>query len=104
MAATEPAARATLPGEPTARIRIPKQSGRAFTLERGQALQVIDVDGQQVADLVTLSFPDRAERFSTDQTRDVARTLYLTTGHALYALSGAPLLTIVADDVGRHDM
>ena len=48
--------------------------------------------------------PDRALRSSTDQTRDVVRTLFITTGHSLYALSGEPLLTIVADDVGRHDL
>jgi uncharacterized protein len=86
-------------GAPRERIHIPKQSGRACLLRAGDLLQVVDPEGGQVADLVALSYPDRALRFSTDQTR----TIYLTTGHALYALSGEPLLTIVADDVGRHD-
>jgi uncharacterized protein YcgI (DUF1989 family) len=70
----------------------------------GEFLRVIDVEGEQVADLVCFSHPIRTLRLSTDQTRDVARTLFITTGHALYALSGDPLLTIMADDVGRHDL
>lgn len=90
-------------GEPRERIHIPKQSGKACLLRAGDLLRVIDAEGGQVADLVALSYPDRGLRFSTDQTRDVARSIYLTTGHSLFALSGQPLLTIVADDVGRHD-
>jgi uncharacterized protein YcgI (DUF1989 family) len=93
-----------LPTTPRERFRIPKQSGRAFTVAAGELITVIDVDGRQVADLVCFSYPERTLRSSTDQTRDVARTLYISTGHSLYALSGDPLLTIVADDVGRHDL
>jgi uncharacterized protein YcgI (DUF1989 family) len=91
-------------GAPRERIRIPKQSGRAFTANAGELVRVVDVEGEQVADLVAFSYPDRALRSSTDQTRDVARTLYISTGNSLYALSGEPMLTIVADDVGRHDL
>jgi len=89
---------------PRETIRIPKQSGRAFVVTAGELVKVIDVDGEQVADLVCFDYPDRALRSSTDQTRDVVRTLFITTGHSLYALSGEPLLTIVADDVGHHDL
>jgi uncharacterized protein YcgI (DUF1989 family) len=94
----------SMPGSPRERVHIPKQSGRAFTVKSGELVRVIDVDGEQVADLVCFSYPDRSLRSSTDQTRDVARTLYISTGHSLYALTGEPLLAIVADDVGRHDL
>jgi len=93
-----------LRSEPREKVRIPKQSGRAFTVAAGELVKVIDVAGEQVADLVCFSHPDLELRSSTDQTRDVARTLYITAGHALYTLTGEPLLTIVADDVGRHDL
>jgi uncharacterized protein YcgI (DUF1989 family) len=97
--------RATRPaGTPRERIHIPKQSGRAFTVSMGELIRVIDVDGEQVADLVCFNHPHRSLRSSTDQTRDVARTLFISTGHSLRALSGEPLLSIVADDVGRHDL
>jgi uncharacterized protein YcgI (DUF1989 family) len=92
-----------LSGDPRISIHIPKQSGRGFVVFAGEFIRVIDVEGEQVADFVALS-PDRSLRFSTDQTRDVIRTLYATTGHSLYAKTGETLLTIVADDVGRHDM
>jgi uncharacterized protein len=97
--------RAVLPRRsPREAVHIPRQSGRAVRLGRGEVLRVIDPEGEQVADLVAFGDPDRAEVFSAAQTREVARTLFVSTGHVLYATSGAPLLTIVADDVGRHDL
>ncbi len=99
---------AVLPGRtPRESVHIPKQSGHAVRLRRGEVLRVIDPHGEQVADLVAFTNPlgtDRAEVFSAAQTREVARTLFVSTGHVLYAKSGAPLLTIMADDVGRHDL
>jgi uncharacterized protein YcgI (DUF1989 family) len=89
---------------PRETVHIPKQSGRAIRLRRGELLRVVDPQGEQVADLVAFSEPDYAEVFSAAQTREVARTLFVSTGHGLYAKSGVPLLTIVADDVGRHDL
>ncbi len=100
-----PAATSSLElGNAHSKIRIPKQSGRAFTVSAGELVRVIDVEGEQAADFVAFTYQDRSLRFSTDQTRDVARTLYVTTGHGLHAGNGEELLTIVADDVGRHDM
>jgi uncharacterized protein YcgI (DUF1989 family) len=97
--------RAVLPGSsPRESVHIPKQSGRAVRLRRGEVLRVIDPEGEQVADLVAFADPDRSEVFSAAQTREVARTLFVSTGHVLYAKSGVPLFTIVADDVGRHDL
>jgi uncharacterized protein len=97
--------RAVLPGRsPRESVHIPRQSGRAVRLRRGEVLRVIDPLGEQVADLVAFADPGRLEVFSAAQTREVARTLFVSTGHVLYAKSGLPLLTIVADDVGRHDL
>jgi len=99
---------AVMPGRvPRESVHIPKQSGRALRLRHGELLRVIDPEGEQVADLVAFADPlgaDRGEVFSAAQTREVARTLFVSIGHVLYAKSGLPLLTIVADDVGRHDL
>src|SRR5215211_7868082 len=43
---------------PRETIRIPKQSGRAFVVTAGELVKVIDVDGEQVADLVCFDYPD----------------------------------------------
>lgn len=65
---------------------------------------MIDPDGKQVADLVAFTWPDGHARLSTAETLDVHETLFISTGQRLYADDGRALLTIVADEVGRHDL
>ncbi len=82
---------------------IPPRSGAAFRLARGQVLTVIDPQGQQVSDLVAYNAIDTAEYMSSGRSIDYASRLFLTTGDILYSNRSAPMLTIVGDDVGRHD-
>jgi uncharacterized protein len=79
------------------------QTGTAFLLEKGQRLRVIDPLGEQVSDLVAFAQEDKREWLSSGRSIDYANTIYLTTGHVLYSNRSRPMLTIVADDVGRHD-
>ena len=79
------------------------QTGTAFELRKGQLLRVIDLEGEQVADLVAFARDDKAEWLSSGRSLDYASTIYLTTGHVLYSNRSRPMFTIVADDVGRHD-
>jgi uncharacterized protein YcgI (DUF1989 family) len=85
------------------RRRIDPQRGVAFELNRGDRLRVIDPLGEQVSDLIAFSGDDRAEWLSSGRTLDYNNTIYLTTGHTLYSNRSRPMLTIVADTVGRHD-
>jgi uncharacterized protein YcgI (DUF1989 family) len=85
------------------RLRIEAQTGAAFKLQRGQTLRVIDLEGEQVADLTAFAREDHAEWLSSGRSIDYANTIYLTTGHTLYSNRSQPMFTIVADDVGRHD-
>lgn len=85
------------------RSRLEPQTGTAFELRRGQMLRVIDVEGEQVADLIAFSKVDRTEWLSSGRTIDYAGTLRLTAPHVLYSNRSRPMLTIVADDVGCHD-
>jgi uncharacterized protein len=85
------------------RQRIEPQCGVAFALERGQTLRVIDPQGEQVSDLIAFARADAREWLSSGRTIDYANTIYLTTGHVLYSNRSRPMLTIVADTVGRHD-
>jgi uncharacterized protein YcgI (DUF1989 family) len=85
------------------RRRIEPQSGVAFALERGRMLRVIDPQGEQVSDLIAFARGDSREWLSSGRTIDYANTIYLTTGHVLYSNRSRPMLTIVADTVGRHD-
>lgn len=82
---------------------IPPRSGVAFTVDKGQALTVIDPCGEQVADLLAFNRDDIAEVISSGRTLDYASRIYLTTGDPLYSNRSNVMLTIVEDDVGRHD-
>ena len=85
------------------RQRLAPQTGTAFELSRGQRLRVIDPLGQQVADVTAFARPDPREWLSSGRTIDYNNTIYLTTGARLYSNRSTPMLTIVADTVGRHD-
>jgi uncharacterized protein YcgI (DUF1989 family) len=71
-------------------------------LSRGQHLRLIDPEGGQSGDLFAVS-RDGRQRLSNGRTFDFGGTVYLSTGNQLWSDQSEPLLTIVADDVGRHD-
>jgi uncharacterized protein YcgI (DUF1989 family) len=79
------------------------QTGTAFELAKGQSLRVIDLEGEQVADLVAFNAADRTEWLSSGRSIDYASRIYLTTGDVLYSNRSRPMFTILQDDVGRHD-
>lgn len=83
--------------------RIPPRSGTAFELAQGQLLTVIDPEGEQVSDLVAYNASDTHEVISSGRSIDYAGRMFLTTGDVIYSNRSTPLLTIVEDEVGRHD-
>ena len=83
--------------------RLEPQTGTAFEMAAGELLKVIDLEGEQVADFVAFNRADPSEWLSSGRSIDYANTIYLTTGHVLYSNRSRPMLTIVQDDVGRHD-
>ncbi len=72
-------------------------------MPRGSTLRVIDPEGGQVADLWACAEGDPGEWLSNGRSFDYNDTLRLSTGHVLYSNRSRPMLSIVADDVGRHD-
>ena len=85
------------------RSRLEPQTGTAFELKNGQTLRVIDIQGEQVADLTAFARADTSEWLSSGRSIDYANTIYLTKGHTLYSNRSRPMFTIMDDDVGRHD-
>jgi len=77
-------------------------SGVGLRLKRGECVRIIDPEGGQTGDLVAFA-SDGSERLSNGRTFDCAGKLYLTTGDVLWSDRSNPMLTIVADEVGRHD-
>jgi uncharacterized protein len=77
-------------------------SGIGIRLKRGQQLRVTDPNGGQSGDLVAFS-RDGSERLSNGRTFDYGGKVYVSTGDVLWSDRSNPMLTIVSDQVGRHD-
>lgn len=72
-------------------------------LGRGSVLRIVDLEGRQAVDTLIYDAGDTAIRYNAANTVKLAKTIYLTTGCVLYDDLARPLMTIVADTVGRHD-
>jgi len=81
---------------------VPAASGVGLRLKRGEQLRVIDPEGGQSGDLIAFS-QDGGERLSNGRTFDYGGTIYLSTGNGIWSDRSNPMLTIVEDEVGRHD-
>jgi len=77
--------------------------GAGLRLRRGEQLRIIDIDGGQTGDLVAFS-ADGGHRLSSGRTFDYCGKIYVSTGDVLWSDRSGPMLTIVADDVGKHDL
>lgn len=72
-------------------------------LLKGQVLMIVDIDGNQAVDFLAYDAHDTARAYSAQATIQAQETIFLTTGSVLRDNEYEPLLTVVADEVGRHD-
>jgi urea carboxylase-associated protein 1 len=72
-------------------------------VKKGQYFRIIDLHGNQAVDTLFYNVHDDSDRYSAQDTIQLQRNIYLTTGTKLISTSGTVLLTIVADTCGRHD-
>jgi hypothetical protein len=86
------------------RIVIPARSARAFLVRAGETVRVIDVEGQQVADVVFVSAADPTEVLSGIVTTQFNKAVYPVVGTILYSTRRQPMFSIVGDTAGRHDL
>ena len=84
--------------------RIPEKRGVAFKIDEGDSFEVVDPEGQQVADLVAFDEADPTERFSTKYTYRRHNRVRVSAGDTLYTTEGRRILTIGRDDCGIHDL
>ena len=85
-------------------ILIEAQSGAAFIINKNQKFRIIDIEGQQVADMVAFNRHDYNEKLSTSATMDANGSIYVRKGDALFSNRYNELLEVVADSVGIHDI
>jgi urea carboxylase-associated protein 1 len=69
----------------------------------GHLLSIVDLGGNQAVDCLLYRADDTSERYSAPDTLAAQRSLFITTGTVLRSCEGRPLMTVVADDCGRHD-
>ena len=81
---------------------IPAAGGAALRLNQGEQLRIIDIEGGQSGDLVAFS-ADGTERLSNGRTFDYGGKIYLSTGDVIWSDRSNPMLTIITDEIGRHD-
>ena len=84
-------------------LRHPAGEPVLFEVQAGQTLRIVDLEGNQAADVIFYNRHDGAEHYSATQTMLRQGGIYLTTGSVLYSSDGRAMLTIVADTCGRHD-
>lgn len=68
----------------------------------GDRVRIVDLEGQQVTDLVSIAAADRRERLGMYPSRAVNGTWRLTRGHALYSNRARPMWLIEEDTVGEN--
>ena len=85
-------------------IVVPAREARVAELRTGQVLEIVDLEGQQVGDLVAYR-PDRPDDYlSPAHTCSVLTKLVPAVGDEIFSNHRNPLLRILRDDVGTHDL
>ena len=82
---------------------IEKQSGKAFKIEKGQRLKVIDPKGMQVSDMVLFNAEDTREKISSGKTLDFEESILITKGDFLWSNRSNKMMEILEDTNGRND-
>lgn len=102
-AAFQPHASFLDPAAATLRHRQPAGEPWLAEIRAGQTVRIVDLMGNQAADVLFYNRHDVAEHYSAADTLLRQGGIYLTTGSVLVSNHGNPMLTIVADTCGRHD-
>jgi uncharacterized protein YcgI (DUF1989 family) len=85
-------------------VFVPASEGRGVRVAAGQLLDVVDVEGHQVGDLVAWFADDPGEYLSPTHTVSCNASIRLRVGDELFSNVRTPVFTIESDDVGRHDI
>jgi uncharacterized protein len=82
---------------------VPPRAPWSGIVPAGSTLEIVDLYGNQAVDCLFYVAADTAERYSAPDTVARQGSIFVTTGSELRSNQGRVLLTVIADDVGRHD-
>lgn len=91
------------PEHSTARYQVAAGDYFLGEIKQGQTFRIVDLEGNQAADVLFYNAQDPTERYSAMDTIRTQGNLYLTAGTKLISNANRELLEIVADTCGRHD-
>lgn len=83
---------------------IPACSGMKIDVKQGQSITVIDIEGGQVVDFFAEVNGNVNEFLSTGVTIDCNESLKLNVGDIIYTNLYRPMIKVLTDDVGEHDL
>ena len=72
-------------------------------VKAGEVLTIVDVGGNQSADCLMYNAHDTAERYSVPDTLAWQGNAYVREGTVLRSTLGAPLMTVVGNEIDRQD-
>jgi uncharacterized protein len=76
----------------------------ATEMRKGQVLRIIDVEGQQVADLVTFNIRNVSEKLSIVNTVNLNKQVFPRVGYVLYSDEANAMMTVIGDTGSVHDV
>jgi len=82
---------------------VPARAPWSAVVAAGDLLSIVDLGGNQAVDCLLYDAADHAERYSAPDTIVAQGSIFLSTGSVLRSNAGRPLMTVVADECGRHD-
>src|ERR1041384_3998535 len=82
---------------------VPKNSGAAFEIKKGQRLRIA---GRSIVDFVAFNLHDLSERFDQARTKTNQAKIFISTGDTLFSKRNNAMLIIIQDTFteGRHDL
>lgn len=87
-----------------AEVIVPAREARTMEVKKGQTLEVVDLEGQQVGDFTAWLAEDPDEYLSPSHTVSSLSKLVPEVGDSILSNHRRPLLKVIRDDVGRHDL
>jgi len=75
----------------------------SIDLQKGDYLEITNLEGEQVCDFFAFKLGDVKEFLSPSHIRSVLRRTYIKRGDFLYSVYRNPMFELVLDDVGVHD-
>ena len=82
---------------------VPAKEPWSRVINKGDILKITDLEGQQAVDFLCYDAENPKDRYSATNTVKVQANVYVGLGSVLYSDSGAALMKVIDDTVGRHD-